>query len=820
MWTADAEGRANYFNTAFYDFTHSNFERCRGDGWISVIADGEQEAARALWHETIDRGHTFEADLPINNGEGETRWHKVRLVPVHSQSGQVMRWVGSATDIETHKRMVSELKKERDKAESALAVKSEFVANVSHELRTPMNGILGMVQVLLRTQELTPTVKEYTLTIKEAADALLGIINDLLDFSKAEAGKMELTDSEFDVISLLEGVGDILVPQSTNKGILLLTSIDAGVPRRMIGDPLRLRQILLNLAGNAVKFTDEGIVIIKARMVDDSQADLKTEAKEDGKINIEFSVSDSGIGINPALLDNLFEPFVQADGSSHRTATGTGLGLCICKRLVDLMHGSLNVDSVESQGSVFSFRVPLAPAPGSLSRETILIDAAKLPLDIFVLEPPSRHGFVICEKLRILDLQATPFATADALLEAMQERECAFVSDVDKPRKLAICVDDIRMTAASAQLTRTIRENTAIQSLPVIHFDGREPEEGLQLPYDYFINMPAHRDDMLDCLIDIGNAGATTPASVANVSPRVSSIRLAAISSENIDIEGLGGRQTKRVLVADDNKINLQVARLFLEALDLTVDVVDDGIAAVTAFKTASYDLVVLDCQMPMLDGFESCRIIKEIQSRKGRRIPVIAMTAHAIAGSKENCLARGFDDYLSKPIEPTVLEKIVRFWLGMSDIKISGSHKKFSPPSQAEIDERNSSIMSQLSDNANASTKGPRMAIDINLLKSRFNDKNIRALFQLFLESYMDEIDELSKLAIDANWSKVKDKAHAFKGACGTICATTIAGFLNDLEKSTLNTETDDNTKLAILEEIKMELAKAVDEVNTYMAS
>ncbi|MBU6454997.1 MAG: PAS domain S-box protein [Cyanobacteria bacterium REEB67] len=805
MWMADSEGQCTYFNSAYYAYTGSTIEESLNYGWLNYVAEPYRQATLKAWQEAVKGGCDYHIELAVRRTDGEYRWHALRNVPIKDGKGAVVRWVGSAMDIETHRNMVTELEKARDKAESALAVKSEFVANVSHELRTPMNGILGMVQVLLRTQDLSPTVKEYVLTIKEAGDALLSIINDLLDFSKAEAGKMELSNSEFDLISLVEGVGDILVPQSASKGILLLTSIAEDLPRRIVGDPLRLRQILLNLAGNAVKFTDAGIVTINARLISES-----TET-----VNIEFSVSDSGIGIGEHLRDHLFEPFVQADGSSHRTASGTGLGLCICKRLIDLMKGELIIDSVEGRGSVFTFSVPLAVAAEHSSVETGLSELKNIKLNILIFEPRSYRGFVIENKLRALGLPAKSYDDAAAFIAAIR----ALQAD-DKSSTLVAIVDQVRLADAGFALIKQMRSDTSFEDVALVCIEGREHDsDGDDRSEEKILHMPVRRDDLIDCLVAIGNRGSRQADFRPALSgkPSTSKSRLPALEQTS-DIEATTHKQTKRILVADDNKINLQVARLFLEALDLNVDVVDDGIEAVTAFKDASYDLVVLDCQMPILDGFESCRIIKEIQSRKGRRIPVIAMTAHAIAGSKENCLARGFDDYLSKPIEPAEMEKIVRFWLGMSDIKTTTttttSQKKFTPPSQAEINARSASRMAKLSEISSSA----RTAIDMTLLKSRFNEKNIRSLFQLFLDSYGSEIDELNSLAIEEDWPKLKDKAHAFKGACGTICATTIAGFLAELEKASSGTE--NQTKLAILEEIKMELSKAVDEVNAYMAA
>jgi PAS domain S-box-containing protein len=803
MWMADSEGKSTYFNSAYYAYTGSTVEESQNDGWVNYVDGPYRESTLKAWREAVGAGRDYHVELAVRRSDGQYRWHALRNVPIKDRNGTVVRWVGSAMDIEIHRSMVSELEKARDKAESALAVKSEFVANVSHELRTPMNGILGMVQVLLRTQDLSPTVKEYVLTIKEAGDALLSIINDLLDFSKAEAGKMELSNSEFDLISLIEGVGDILVPQSASKGILLLTSIAADLPRRIVGDPLRLRQILLNLAGNAVKFTDEGIVTINARLV----------SKSAETVNVEFSVSDSGIGIGEHLRDHLFEPFVQADGSSHRTASGTGLGLCICKRLIDLMQGDLTIDSVVGRGSIFTFSVPLAVAAEHSSVETGLSELKNINLNIVIFEPQSYRGYVIENKLSVLGIKAKSYDESSAFISAIRA-----VQKDNTSSALVAIIDQVRFADSGYALIEQMRSDGSFEDVAIVCIDGRQHDnDGESKSEEKILHMPVRRDDLIDCLVAVGNCGSKQADFRPTLSgkPSASRSRLPALEKVS-EVDTATHKQTKRILVADDNKINLQVARLFLEALDLTVDVVDDGIEAVTAFKDASYDLVVLDCQMPILDGFESCRIIKEIQSRKGRRIPVIAMTAHAIAGSKENCLARGFDDYLSKPIEPTEMEKIVRFWLGMSDTKTTSStQKKFTPPSQAEINARSASRMAKLSE---ISSMSARTAIDMTLLKSRFNEKNIRSLFQLFLDSYGAEIEELNTLAANEDWSGLKDKAHAFKGACGTICATTIAGFLAELEKASGGTE--NQTKLAILEEIKMELSKAVDEVNAYMAA
>jgi len=797
LWTADASGHVNYFNPLFYQYTGCEPNSCLGADWLLLTPPENRDFVMRVWQDSIEEGVHYENEVMLRRADGVFRRHVVKAIPLRDEVGTIMRWFGTATDIETLSRLVEELEQARDKAESALAVKSEFVANVSHELRTPMNGILGMVEVLLRSQELTPKVREYVSTIKEASDALLGIINDLLDFSKVEAGKMEIVNSEFDLISLVEGVGDILVPQSASKEIMLLTSIDPALPRKVMGDPLRLRQILLNLAGNAVKFTDDGIVFIKTELLEQDKKDLR----------VRFSITDSGIGIAPDLRPNMFEPFVQANSSFNRSSSGTGLGLCISMRLAELMHGNLSFESVEGEGSTFTLELPLAAVQSKTSHK---VGRPKNPPVVYILEPSSRCGFVIEEKLKILNLKAKAFPNCDLLLKALENDHSA-PAETGK----VVLLDEVRDASEAALFYQSIKNKKIGQSLPILHLTGATPENLADFDaLDFQLQMPLRSDELMEYLWHLEQSSSPVIKDNKKGSPQASRTRLPSMAPDQIAEAEKIHPATKRVLVADDNKINLQVADLLLSDLGLAVDTVDDGIEAVSVFKDAPYDLVVLDCQMPILDGFESCRIIKEIQSRKGRRVPVIAMTAHAIAGSKENCLARGFDDYLSKPIVPKELERIVKFWLGMNESRTPAQQHRSPTPNP---DREENHVLSQLLIEKNEFSDNVG-SINLALLRSRFNDKNVKSLLGMFISSFESEIDEFSLAASESDWARLKARTHAFKGACSTICATSAAKLLAELELLALSG--DDQAKMQKLESLALELHNVAAEARNFNES
>ncbi|MBP9091116.1 PAS domain-containing protein [bacterium] len=681
IWTADEHGNTTYFNAQFIHYCGLTDSDRSHLGWTALVHPEEREQVVLNWQNCVAEFRDFEIEMRMKRFDGEYRWFLVRSLPIKDDSGATLSWCGSCTDIDTHRRLVTQLKMARDQAQSALKIKSEFVANVSHELRTPLNGILGMVEVLLRG-DLSPKSKEHVSTIREAGASLLTIINDILDFSKIEAGKMELSSTHFNPLSVAEGVAEILAPQAAAKNLLLLATVERTIPDTVFGDPLRLRQVLLNLCGNAIKFTDRGQVILK----------VEASSGINGPDQLQFSVIDSGIGISKAFQKRLFEPFMQEEGSAYRSTGGTGLGLSISKHLVELMGGKLMVDSQEQLGSTFSFALPLATSADASDWTARAWEGSYGQINLLTLEPRHNNQSAICSHLCALGIavQSTnDHVRALELLEGSRQ----------SPEKIqAICLDTIRYRKQSEQFLEAFKRSKVFGLVSVIEIGTSESlsqaRSTLVAPRTSHLAIPLRRKQVAACLEHLSGWKPKERKSYTQT------MEVPAIKNEvsNGSTEPLtqAKRQsgiTRRALVADDNKINQQVALLFLQDLGFIVDVTADGIEAVSAFNNNHYDMVFLDCQMPGLDGFEACKIIKEIQQRRGLNVPVIAVTANAISGSREECLDRGMDDYLSKPIDPAAMSKLVARWLGVSDIKITIVPSQESTPDEQDHERRSYSL-------------------------------------------------------------------------------------------------------------------------------
>jgi PAS domain S-box-containing protein len=734
IWTADRTGSHDFYNNQWLKYTGKSLQENLNCGWLTAIHPEDRPLCAQTWEQRVKDKQIFEAEVRLRRADGQYRWHLARAVAICDEQGELEHWYGSYTEIEVQRRLMSELINARDQAQVASKLKSEFVANMSHELRTPMNGVLGMVEVLLRS-DLSPKARKYSLMIREAGRSLLSIINDILDFSKIEAGKLELSSCDMDVSAIVEGVGEILSPDAEAKDLELITFIDPSIPTTLLGDPLRLRQVLVNLGGNAVKFTDRGTISFRAENI----------SNELNCVRVRFSIADTGIGIPESLRKTLFEPFTQADGSIGRKYGGTGLGLSISKQLVDLMGGDLVLEDQVAGGTVFSFSV-LFPAQSRMTKTEASISPGSNIMLVGVRPQTARCIRDYAEKysvsVTILDtfeeafkvLKLTTVAPTSIIVEATASNEDCF----DFGRK-------VRASAGNGAVRLVYITNQARH----VSF-----EQSLNKTFETCLTRPMRRQDVLDCLRQ-----QSAREHRSTNTQEVDTVRFAKpapparICKENT------------VLVVDDNKMNQHVARLLLSDMGLYVEVVDNGIEAVSAIKKQHFDLIFLDCQMPELDGFEACQIIKQIQQRKGINTPVIAMTANAMTGSREECLAAGMDDYVCKPIDPNRLENMVNHWLAIKEKGLNG------PP------------MALLLEEDEQETLPPAAAIDVAMLKSKFNDKVIRQLLSMFADSAGEEITKLDKALSIQAYADVAAKSHAFRGACGTICAVRLQHCCKQIE-------------------------------------
>ena len=696
-------------------------------------------------------------EVRLTGSDGSTFWALATVVQTTFDGGDAL--VASFQDISKLKKAEANLQRARREAEAASAAKSALLTMMSHEIRTPLNGLLGMTELLLGT-ELGPRQQEYAESALRAGTTLLALLNDLLDLSKIEAGKLEIEILPFDPWDVVDSVMSLAATRAHQKGLELLASVESSVPRRVTGDGARLQQVITNLLGNAVKFTDQGEVVVRARRLEDVP----------GVVRLRFEVSDTGIGIDQALHERVFSSFRQADSSMTRRFGGTGLGLAICKQLVTLMDGEMGLSSEIGEGSTFWFEIRL----GEVDEISDVHDAIDAELAertaggrVLVVDDNASARNALLGMLRRWGIEGNAVASV-ADLTAVLNRAVA-----DQAGYTAVLLDLTMPSMETAEEVGRLREDPIVGLTPVI---GMAPvlSDGAALPAAELLSAYLHKPVAPNAL---------RRALVAALGGSVDDAEGDAAQAPVVpDFEPPNG---KRVLVVDDNPINRELATHQLQRLGYACDTVESGRMALSLLQGVVYDAVLMDCQMPEMDGFETTSALREREGEK-RHTPVVAMTAHALRGDRQRCIDAGMDDYLAKPVKLHQLRGVLSRWV-----------LKPSDPNATPEGGRTTRAV-RFGSGRRKTTEGKRgrygpwvgssqgdsgLAANVASMEADFGRLDTRRLLGTVLEDARRSLGRI-QVALDGRDAKLlAAAAHRLKGTCGVVASERFLATCNRLQ-------------------------------------
>ncbi len=669
-------------------------------------------------------------ELEIKNWKGEDRLLRIKSKPQLDEEGNIQYLICTADDITEQRKAENELYKAKEQAEAANIAKSQFIANMSHEIRTPMNGIFGFLE-LLQSTELSMEQREFIREAKSASEVLLDIVNDILDFSKIEAKKLNMENIRFDLRTTIEDSVSLIAPKAATKGIEVYAMIKSGVPEEVIGDPSRLRQVLNNLISNAVKFTTEGEISVSVNYLEE----------ENEMVLLTFEVKDTGIGIHEEDIDKIFKSFSQADASTTRKYGGTGLGLAICSELVKMMGGEIWVESVFGEGSTFKFNVRLKIAKRANEQKFDFEKLKNIKTNVLIVDDNENNRDIFCSYLEKAGLNVFKAEDATSAITTI-------ISKANTENKINIALIDYQMPGMNGyELAATLKTIPIAKDIQLILLTSVAQKGDVkaikECGFSALLAKPVKRDDLLRCIakaLGLDNENEEGQAIIKH------------------NIKEFNNALKPKILLVEDNEVNRKIVIRMLKSRNMTCDIAVNGSEALKAVAEKDYDVVFMDCQMPVMDGYESTGRIRHLEGNE-KHTTIIAMTANAMAGDCEKCIKAGMDAYISKPIDFdkmfNMIEENVKYGAGKPDYNkiIDDNIDRFVEVTGLDIDD----------------------AMEI---------------FEDYIKCLPDLISGIDEAIKNNEFEKLAKLTHELKGSSGTMRITSIHELAIKLEAEALKHE------------------------------
>lgn len=775
VWSLDTKTYLLKYDDHFPQLFGMNVEAMPNqfDRFINILHPDDRVPVREKFITAMNEGDEFETEFRVVHDDGKTHYFALRGNVYRDTYYHPIKLTGVCWEITRYKETEDELRNaiEREKqlvviADEANRAKSTFLASMSHEIRTPLNGVLGMTNLVLDTK-LNSEQREYVETIRVSGEILLSVINDILDFSKIESGRMELENMDFDIHSLIYETVEVTAVQVRNKGIAIGAHIDPSVPSWLSGDFPRIRQVLNNFLSNAAKFTEVGEISVRVKLVNESET----------KVKLLFEVIDTGIGIPEQAIPYIFQPFMQEDSSTSRRYGGTGLGLAISKRLVELMGGEIGVVSYPERGSRFWCTLELLKCKGIVSLPSYEVPSELSDARILCVDDNAINREIVQHSLDALKIHCDVATNAAEGISMLKHQ-----FSINKPYSLAL-IDHKMPGMDGIEMIQIMRQLPETKNVPVIILSSLGStfsiDELKKLKISTYLSKPIRQSKLFDII----------KAVILEMKGKTDTIEKEVQEVFSFEV----AKKKLNILLAEDNVINQQVALKILSRLGYEADVVVNGYEVLNAMQKKSYDLILMDCQMPEMDGYSATEEIRKLEKKTGKHIIIIAMTAHALKGDKEKCIASGMDDYITKPFDPKVLSVLIEKQFSSLDKTATVSELNSVP--QAESEEEN------------------MISIDMDRLHDIFgeNEESITAFIQSFIESTNDLMHEIKEAIRSKNKDAAKSAFHRLKGSSGNSGMKKLHHLSKKAEEAVLASDWDEvNRYLGLIQPAFEELKQS----------